>query len=105
MIFAANRRADQHRLQGLFGMNVNIFSSNPPWWWYLIIAGITMSITFTIWIIFKRSRNVGRPFVLVLSEHTDSHKLENNMENKFSWLVGRADPEKALAAVKNGKYL
>jgi Mg2+ and Co2+ transporter CorA len=45
-------------VKSLFGMNVNLLESNPGWWWYLPFAFGTTTLTFAVWIIFKRSENV-----------------------------------------------
>ncbi|KAI8720022.1 hypothetical protein NCS52_00446500 [Fusarium sp. LHS14.1] len=60
-------------IAGLFGMNINLLESNPPWWFYIIFASVTMIITFAVWIVFKRYP-----------------KLEKQIEEQFEWLV---DPE------------
>ncbi|KAF2807556.1 uncharacterized protein BDZ99DRAFT_465386, partial [Mytilinidion resinicola] len=57
-------------IASLFGMNIDLLKSNPGWWWYLPFAVGTMILTFTVWIIFKRSEN-----------------LENRIAGKFRWLV------------------
>ncbi|KAK4223548.1 hypothetical protein QBC38DRAFT_46433 [Podospora fimiseda] len=38
-------------ISGLFGMNVDILESNPPWWWYFPFAGGIMTITFFAWMV------------------------------------------------------
>jgi len=39
-------------------MNVDVLEPPPPWWWYLPLALGTMSLTFSIWIVFKRNNDV-----------------------------------------------
>lgn len=39
-------------------MNVDILEKKTSWWWYLIFAVLTMSLTLTVWIIFKKSLDV-----------------------------------------------
>ncbi|CEL09027.1 hypothetical protein ASPCAL12170 [Aspergillus calidoustus] len=41
-------------ISSLFGMNVDILESNPPWWLYIPLAGGTIVLTMTVWMIFKR---------------------------------------------------
>ncbi|KAL2069546.1 hypothetical protein VTL71DRAFT_14225 [Oculimacula yallundae] len=72
--------------QGVFGMNINVLTSNPQWWWYLVFAGITTTITLSVWLIFKRYKN-----------------LEYNVQKKFSWLVGDPDEEMGWGPYKAGK--
>ncbi|PQE04066.1 hypothetical protein CJF31_00003166 [Rutstroemia sp. NJR-2017a BVV2] len=55
--------------QSLFGMNVDVLENNPAWWWYIPLAALLMFITFTVWIIFKRSEG-----------------LEDNLEQRFDRL-------------------
>ncbi|KAI0003433.1 hypothetical protein F4779DRAFT_621915 [Xylariaceae sp. FL0662B] len=57
-------------ISGLFGMNVDILASNPPWWLYVPFATGTFLITSTIWIVFKRDQ-----------------ELQKRIERKFAWLV------------------
>ncbi|KAM0145600.1 hypothetical protein ACHAPG_011547, partial [Botrytis cinerea] len=56
-------------IASLFGMNVDILENNPAWWWYIPLAALLMFITFTVWIIFKRSEG-----------------LEDNLEQRFDRL-------------------
>ncbi|KAI1075649.1 hypothetical protein F5B20DRAFT_558890 [Whalleya microplaca] len=49
-------------ISGLFGMNVDILASNPPWWLYLPFAIGTFLLAFTIWVIFKRDQDVFTAF-------------------------------------------
>ncbi|KAL3478816.1 ankyrin repeat-containing domain protein [Aspergillus californicus] len=42
-------------ISSLFGMNVNVLESNPPWWLYIPLAVGTMLLTMTVWIMFKRN--------------------------------------------------
>ncbi|KAL4867794.1 hypothetical protein BDV12DRAFT_170852, partial [Aspergillus spectabilis] len=56
----------------LFGMNVDILESNPPWWLYLPLAGGTILLTLTVWIIFKRNS-----------------ELEDDIERRFSFIFFR----------------
>ncbi|KAL2822617.1 ankyrin repeat-containing domain protein [Aspergillus granulosus] len=62
-------------ISSLFGMNVDILESNPPWWLYLPLAGGTILLTMTIWMIFKR----------------DS-QLEDRIERRFESLFSRPAP-------------
>jgi hypothetical protein len=39
-------------------MNIDLLKANPGWWWYLLFTVGTIALTFTVWIIFKRSENV-----------------------------------------------
>jgi hypothetical protein len=44
-------------------MNVDILESNPPWWLYIPLAGGTIVLTMTEWMIFKRDSQVIYPHV------------------------------------------
>ena len=39
-------------------MNVDVLEANPPWWWYAVFAIVTLGLTISVWIIFKRYRHV-----------------------------------------------
>ncbi|WAO92072.1 Hypothetical protein NCS54_00956500 [Fusarium falciforme] len=41
-------------VSSLFGMNVNVLESNPPWWIYLPFAFATLGLTMVVWLTFKR---------------------------------------------------
>ncbi|RSL63458.1 hypothetical protein CEP54_005249 [Fusarium duplospermum] len=41
-------------VSSLFGMNVNVLESNPPWWIYLPFAFSTLGLTMVVWLTFKR---------------------------------------------------
>ncbi|RSM07225.1 hypothetical protein CEP52_005339 [Fusarium oligoseptatum] len=41
-------------VSSLFGMNVNVLESNPPWWIYLPFAFSTLGLTMIVWLTFKR---------------------------------------------------
>ncbi|KAL2820950.1 ankyrin repeat-containing domain protein [Aspergillus cavernicola] len=45
-------------ISSLFGMNVDILESNPPWWLYIPLAGGTIVLTMTVWMIFKRNSDI-----------------------------------------------
>ncbi len=74
-------------------MNVDILDPPPPWWWYLPLAVGTMSLTVSIWIVFKRNETVWKALlhdfisVFVACADRDGLKLEENLEKKFAWLV------------------
>jgi hypothetical protein len=42
-------------IASLFGMNIDILSSNPPWWIYIPFAVVTTLLTLAVWLIFKYS--------------------------------------------------
>ncbi|KAI8665378.1 hypothetical protein NCS56_00973500 [Fusarium sp. Ph1] len=42
------------KMQSLFGMNVNVLESNPPWWIYIPFAFATLGLTMVVWLTFKR---------------------------------------------------
>ncbi|KAL5335196.1 cora-like Mg2+ transporter protein-domain-containing protein [Aspergillus crustosus] len=59
-------------ISSLFGMNVDVLESNPPWWLFLPLAGGTMLITLAVWIVFKRNS-----------------ELEDNIERRFNFTFFR----------------
>jgi hypothetical protein len=42
-------------MQSLFGMNIDVLASNPPWWLYIPFAVVTVLLTLVVWLIFKYS--------------------------------------------------
>lgn len=62
----------------VFGMNVDILESNPGWWIYIIFAVFTMTLTFGVWIFFKRKN------------------LEGWIEERFPWLVKRNNVDESV---------
>lgn len=43
-------------MQSLFGMNIDVLASNPPWWLYVPFAVVTMLLTMIVWLLFKYSK-------------------------------------------------
>lgn len=52
-------------MQSLFGMNVNVLESNPPWWIYIPFAVVTLGLTMVVWLTFKRYPSVSRLVPLI----------------------------------------
>lgn len=48
-------------MQSLFGMNIDILASNPPWWLYVPFAVGTTLLTLAVWLTFKNSNDVSNP--------------------------------------------
>ncbi|GAB1317906.1 hypothetical protein MFIFM68171_08116 [Madurella fahalii] len=44
----------------LFGMNIDVLKSNPPWWTYLPFAVVTLGLTIIVWSIFKYTLDENR---------------------------------------------
>ncbi|KAK4123005.1 hypothetical protein N657DRAFT_645721, partial [Parathielavia appendiculata] len=42
-------------IASLFGMNVDVLASDPPWWIYIPFALGTMLLTLVVWLTFKCS--------------------------------------------------
>ncbi|CRL24611.1 DNA methylase, N-6 adenine-specific, conserved site [Penicillium camemberti] len=59
-------------ITSLFGMNIDILASNPPWWFYILFAVATTFLTLAVWLIFKHN----------------SH-LEDSIERRFNRLTRR----------------
>ena len=34
-------------------MNINLLKDNPHWGWYLLVGGACLSLTFTVFLVFK----------------------------------------------------
>ncbi|KAK4232873.1 hypothetical protein C8A03DRAFT_19934, partial [Achaetomium macrosporum] len=66
-------------IASLFGMNVDVLASDPPWWIYIPFALGTMLLTLAVWLIFKCS-DVGL---------TSRFQLEANIERGFNRLTRR----------------
>ncbi|KAK4232843.1 hypothetical protein C8A03DRAFT_19953 [Achaetomium macrosporum] len=66
-------------IASLFGMNVDVLASDPPWWIYIPFALGTMVLTLAVWLTFKCS-NVS-PTSRIL--------LEGNIERGFNRLTRR----------------
>ncbi|KAJ4377357.1 hypothetical protein N0V83_000182 [Neocucurbitaria cava] len=72
-------------VSGLFGMNVNVLAGNPPWWWYVVFMLGTLCLTMAVWVAFKRFP-----------------ELEDNLEDKFGWLVKPRRPKGQSKDVEKG---
>ncbi|KAJ5817114.1 ankyrin-2 [Penicillium robsamsonii] len=65
-------------IASLFGMNVDILASNPPWWFYILFAVSTTLLTLAVWLIFKHNSD-----------------LEDSIEHRFNRLT-RRQPQQDL---------
>ncbi|KAJ5638360.1 ankyrin-2 [Penicillium lividum] len=45
-------------MHSLFGMNIDILASKPPWWLYIPFAILTTLLTLAVWLTFKNSNDV-----------------------------------------------
>ncbi|KAL2176976.1 uncharacterized protein P884DRAFT_270336 [Thermothelomyces heterothallicus CBS 202.75] len=74
-------------IASLFGMNVDVLASDPPWWIYVPFALGTMLLTLAVWLIFKYSDledRIEREFNRLMRRRRRRPDLESGQQRRMS---------------------